>query len=248
MQISIRLSRRRMAAIIFVVAGLLAVPAYVLASHQFTDVPNSNTFHDDIDAIADVGVTTGCAAGKYCPKDYVTREQMAAFLNRLGALQAGKAPVVNADKLDGYSSADLGRVAFAWAPTLIDGNAAPTTGTLAAPIVVPGPGYLTVSGNTTLYNPASSGAGDSSCVLRFQGGNTLLASYHQTSTGSPGGTHIWTNQCTSQSVTQVCLATTYTLEFYVQAGTAETSAQNGTLTVQYIPFGNGGLPPTCTSS
>ena len=40
--------------------------------------------------------------GNYCPKDYVTREQMAAFMNRLGALQAGKTPVVNADKVDGF--------------------------------------------------------------------------------------------------------------------------------------------------
>ena len=247
MQVSIRLSRRRMAAIAFLVAGLLAVPAYVLASHQFTDVPTSNTFHDDIDAIADAGVTTGCAAGKYCPKDFVTREQMAAFLNRLGALEAGKTPVVNADRLDGYSSGDLSRVVFARAPTLIDGNAAPTTGTLVAPISVPGPGYLIVSGNTTLYNPAA-GATDANCVLRFQGGVNLQASYHQTSVGSPGGTHIWTSQCTSQSVTEVCLPTTYTLEFYVQAGNAEAHAQNATLILQYVPFGDGGLPPTCTSS
>ena len=79
----------------------IAFPLGVIGSHQFIDVPTSSTFHADIDAIRDAGVTTGCAAGKYCPKDFVTREQMAAFLNRLGALQAGKTPVVNADKVDG---------------------------------------------------------------------------------------------------------------------------------------------------
>jgi hypothetical protein len=79
----------------------VAFPLGAIANHQFIDVPTSNTFHGDIDAIADAGVTTGCAAGKYCPKDFVTREQMAAFLNRLGALGPGKTPVVNADKVDG---------------------------------------------------------------------------------------------------------------------------------------------------
>ena len=79
----------------------VAFPLGVIASHQFTDVPNTNTFHADIDALRDAGVTTGCATNLYCPKDFVTREQMAAFLNRLGALQAGKTPVVNADKVDG---------------------------------------------------------------------------------------------------------------------------------------------------
>lgn len=80
----------------------VAFPLGAIASHQFTDVPNTNTFHADIDAIRDAGVTTGCAAGKYCPKDFVTREQMAAFLNRLGALGPDKTPVVNADKVDGH--------------------------------------------------------------------------------------------------------------------------------------------------
>ncbi len=87
----------------------IAFPLGVIASHQFSDVLTSNTFHNDIDAIADAGVTTGCAAGKYCPKEFVTREQMAAFLNRLGALGPGKTPVVNADKLDGLTSGQFAR-------------------------------------------------------------------------------------------------------------------------------------------
>ena len=90
------------------VTALLAFPmGIVLASHQFTDVPNSNPFHADIDALVDSGVTAGCGGGKYCPKANVTREQMAAFLNRLGALAPGKTPVVNADRVDGIDSANL---------------------------------------------------------------------------------------------------------------------------------------------
>jgi hypothetical protein len=90
------------------VTALLAFPmGIVLASHQFSDVPNSNPFHADIDALVDSGVTAGCGGGKYCPKAAVTREQMAAFLNRLGALAPGKTPVVNATKVDGIDSANL---------------------------------------------------------------------------------------------------------------------------------------------
>ena len=87
----------------------IAFPLGVIASHRFSDVPTSNTFHADIDAIADVGVTTGCGVNLYCPKDFVTREQMAAFLNRLGALQAGKTPVVNADRVDGLQASQFAR-------------------------------------------------------------------------------------------------------------------------------------------
>ncbi len=101
-------SRRVMGGIALLVA-LIAFPLGVVASHQFSDVPDSNTFHNDIAAIRNAGVTSGCGGGKYCPKDYVTREQMAGFMNRLGALGAGKTPVVNADRLDGLDSTQLAR-------------------------------------------------------------------------------------------------------------------------------------------
>ena len=101
--------RRRLPLVAVVLTAIVAFPLGAIASHQFTDVPNSNTFHDDIDAIRDAGLTTGCGLNLYCPKDFVTREQMAAFLNRLGALQAGKPPVVNADKVDGLDATQLAR-------------------------------------------------------------------------------------------------------------------------------------------
>jgi len=97
-----------------VLTALLTLPlGVVLASHQFSDVPNSNPFHGDIDALVDSGVTAGCGNGKYCPKANVTREQMAAFLNRLGALAPGKPPVVNADKIDGLDSSAFSRPMYA---------------------------------------------------------------------------------------------------------------------------------------
>lgn len=89
---------------IAIIGALLLAPAAVWASHSFTDVPDSNTFHEDIDAIADARVTRGCNPPEnteYCPEDFVTREQMAAFMNRLGALDAGQSPVVDARTVQG---------------------------------------------------------------------------------------------------------------------------------------------------
>ena len=97
---------RRSSIVLVALTVLLAFPLGVLASHTFGDVPNSNPFHNDIDAIAEAGVTTGCGGGNYCPKANVTREQMAAFMNRLGALGPGTDPVVNAktsESTDGWS-------------------------------------------------------------------------------------------------------------------------------------------------
>jgi hypothetical protein len=93
-----------------ILGAAVAFPLAVVANHQFSDVPTADPFHGDIDAIADAGVTAGCGGGKYCPDAFVTREQMAAFLNRLGALGAGKAPVVNAAKLNGLTASSLVRV------------------------------------------------------------------------------------------------------------------------------------------
>lgn len=54
--------------------------------HQgFTDVPRGSTFDRDVRRLAAAGVTLGCnppANDRFCPDDVVTREQMAAFLQR----------------------------------------------------------------------------------------------------------------------------------------------------------------------
>lgn len=75
-----------------VVGALVAVPIAVYASHSFNDVPDSNTFHEDIAWLKDSGVTLGCnppANTEFCPKDNVTREQMAAFLHRFASAGVG---------------------------------------------------------------------------------------------------------------------------------------------------------------
>ena len=66
-----------------VAAIAIAIPATTLAIvSPFADVDPSNTFYNNIVNMANSGITSGCGGGNFCPKDNVTREQMAAFLNR----------------------------------------------------------------------------------------------------------------------------------------------------------------------
>ncbi len=48
----------------------------------FTDV-DGGTHAENIEAIADAGITTGCDAERFCPSDPVQRGQLASFLHRL---------------------------------------------------------------------------------------------------------------------------------------------------------------------
>ena len=95
--ISIELRRpARRSVALLLGALLLLTPAVVLASHQFpSDVPTTHPFHDQISAIAKAGITAGFPDGGYHPSDPVTRQAMAAFMQRgFGrvGLAAGTAP------------------------------------------------------------------------------------------------------------------------------------------------------------
>ncbi len=76
----IRASRRL--TVVGIAALMLAVPVAVSASHVFSDVPTSSTYHTTVARLVGAGITGGCGSGKYCPNAAVTRGQMAAFLNR----------------------------------------------------------------------------------------------------------------------------------------------------------------------
>ncbi len=102
----IRIPRRwlQTAAVLAALAVVLA-PVAVAASHQFTDVSDSNIFHSDIAWLADNGITKGCnppSNDQFCPDDNVTREQMAAFMKRLATGQ-----IVDTSTLKGNSANEL---------------------------------------------------------------------------------------------------------------------------------------------
>lgn len=72
----------RVLALVMMVTAAIAIPTDTSASHNFSDVPTSLIFHEEVSRIADAGITTGCGGGKYCPFDPVSRLAMAAFMNR----------------------------------------------------------------------------------------------------------------------------------------------------------------------
>jgi len=74
-----RVTRGQMAAFLRRALGLRDSP------RDYFDDDNSSTFQSDINALAYAGITSGCnppANDAFCPKDNVTRGQMAAFIVR----------------------------------------------------------------------------------------------------------------------------------------------------------------------
>lgn len=65
------------------------------ATGSFIDVPADHTFTNAISALANAGITTGCNPPDntlFCPGDFVTRGQMAAFIARAAGLPAYDGP------------------------------------------------------------------------------------------------------------------------------------------------------------
>jgi hypothetical protein len=82
-RITIELRRPARRSIVLILATvLLLVPGIALANHQFGDVPQNNLFHDAISNVAGAGITAGFGDGGFHPADPVTRQAMAAFLDR----------------------------------------------------------------------------------------------------------------------------------------------------------------------
>ncbi len=75
---------RIIATALLVAAGVLLAVRLTFASHNFSDVPTSAIYHNAVEWVFNRGITLGCTAGLYCPDDFVTRAQMALFMQRLG--------------------------------------------------------------------------------------------------------------------------------------------------------------------
>ena len=69
-------TRGQMAAFL---ARAMSLPAATI--DYFTD-DDASIFEADINRLAEAGITTGCGGVKYCPELTITREQMAAYLDR----------------------------------------------------------------------------------------------------------------------------------------------------------------------
>jgi hypothetical protein len=75
-------TREEMAA--FIVRALEGEPpaTYCSAGSPFSDVASDSTWCKYVKRLYELGITTGCGSGNFCPDTTVTRDQMAAFLIR----------------------------------------------------------------------------------------------------------------------------------------------------------------------
>lgn len=93
--------RRRWAAlgaVAALAAGLFVgslVGGVAIASHQFSDVPDGNPFHDDIAWMNDNNIANGFGDGTYRPGAPVSRQAMAAFMHRLAGEYSVQTSVLN---------------------------------------------------------------------------------------------------------------------------------------------------------
>lgn len=78
-----------------VLSSLITVGAVSAATGTFTDVPDTHPFFDDIEAVAGACIAGGFADGTYKPAANVSRQAMAAFLNRTAS------KTVRGDKVGG---------------------------------------------------------------------------------------------------------------------------------------------------
>ncbi|WP_180541461.1 FG-GAP-like repeat-containing protein [Nevskia soli] len=64
------------------IAGQTLPVTIDFTSQSFSDVPPGSYDFDAVNLLAAKGITTGCAAGEFCPNENVARDQMAVFLVR----------------------------------------------------------------------------------------------------------------------------------------------------------------------
>lgn len=132
--LSVRVPRRwvRIAMIVGVTA-LVVAPLTAVASHNFNDVPDTQTFHDDIEWLKDSGVTIGCnppANTEFCPDRFTSRGEMSAFMHRYAQFIGAEDGVPDeADTVDGFDANSLVR---AEGSTSVDSTA--DTVTIEAPV------------------------------------------------------------------------------------------------------------------
>jgi hypothetical protein len=228
----------RMALSVVALAALLAVPIGVFASHSFTDVPNSNTFHTQIGRVKGAGITTGCSPTTYCPNDEVTRGQMAAFLARTG----GRGSSAGLDDLTGIAISNDQS-----SPTVM------TTVSIKAGDVTGGYAVVQLSGSVTAYTTSATGLPSYVIAyIREQGTTAALSSWGFAQVDALAGGFI--GVATADLVGSVTVPTgvtkTYEVAAYRVWGTG-TFLGFGALSATYVPFagdGSNAVPVTAPAS
>jgi hypothetical protein len=156
----------------------------------FADVSDDNIFKNDIQWMADIGITKGCnppTNDRFCPSSVVTRESMSAFMHRLGvnkvvdaktaitadtATKADTATTAsNADKLDGLHASQLTRIDGAIGSSVAAIGTAQTVVQMA--VTAPTAGLLAITGSVALEDQCSV-AGTSMGILGIMVNNVVV--------------------------------------------------------------------------
>lgn len=212
----------RTALVLAIVIAVLAGAVGAMASH-FPDVDNSHPFHDEIAAIAGAGVTTGFGDGTFRPASNVTRQAMAAFMER------GFGRVAHDEDNTTLQAGDNERIA---------------TVNMDAGATDSGNGFVVVTGHVAA-NTASEG--NCPCDLRVTlndagTGSTIHERIHVNlpGTADEGG---WSRvDASAQQVYPLSADASgeYVLEVWVNDSDASDVHVRGELTAVYVPFGPDG--------
>ena len=254
--------RGRLLAVVALALLVTLVPLSVFAAGPFTDLDQAqngaNGHNPNIQAIADAGITNGCnppTNDNYCPKDTVTREQMASFLARTAGLGANK-PVARAARL-AVNNPNAGSPSFA-ANELVyvaqDSHIAEQAVTMtettygqAVTITAPAAGFVIVDAVAKFMYAPGTGTCDpcnvTAQVTHLPGGQSSIASVV-----SIVGTM---NYRVADPVNWVfpVAAGENTFEIRVRKatvapGSGTVNATSSTITALYIPFGTVGASGT----
>ena len=209
--------RRATAALTVGLAILLPASALALVS-PFSDT-DGNPFLNNIIAMANSGITTGCGGGKFCPKGNVTREQMAAFLNRAGPRASSKDFNTPLGNNPASKAADGGTVASLTVTSLNNE-------------------YLLLSASLFTLTYPTAGTFPCENVYRFQVDGSLVGQptmYDRVLT-QPSGSWVAPSISGQEMVAVGPGSHTVKLIYKDGAGNCSNWPGNGTLTAMVIPF------------
>ena len=154
------------------VLSLVSTASSALPCAGFTDVDDTSPFCANVTWLKNRGITLGCtSATLYCPNDFVSRLQMAAFMNRLGdslfPLTCAAGQVMKWDGLQWACANDAiggggggGTVTSVAAGTGLQGSPNPITGAGSINLA---PGYQLPQACSNGQVPKSNGAGGWAC-------------------------------------------------------------------------------------
>jgi hypothetical protein len=135
--------------LVFGALAVVAVAAPASAADRFDDVTANSVHAGPIGEMADAGITAGCAIGRFCPSDEVTRDQMASFLARSSTRSVFGTDATELSAANGF-----------------DGVAASVTARSAA--APGGTSTVTLHGSVTVYADSAAGGNVNACPCEVE--------------------------------------------------------------------------------